>query len=91
MTSFAEQFNSFQESLTAMERICIILDVKPEVLDKEDAKDVDKLIGKVEFKHVWFSYIPGEWILKDVSFVINPGETAAFVGATGAGKVRLFL
>ena len=86
MTSFAEQFNSFQESLTAMERICIILDVKPEVLDKEDAKDVDKLIGKVEFKHVWFSYIPGEWILKDVSFVINPGETAAFVGATGAGK-----
>lgn len=86
MTSFAEQFNSFQESLTAMERICIILDVKPEVLDKEDAKDVDTLIGKVEFKHVWFSYIPGEWILKDVSFVINPGETAAFVGATGAGK-----
>ncbi|HBD06480.1 MAG TPA: ABC transporter ATP-binding protein [Firmicutes bacterium] len=86
VTSLAQQFNAFQESLTSVERVCIVMDVEPEVLDIKEAKSVDKLIGKIEFRNVWFAYKKDEWVLKDVSFTINPGETAAFVGATGAGK-----
>lgn len=84
--SLADQFNLLQESLTGTERVMILIDFKPEVLDRPDAREVEGFEGKIEFQHVWFAYNPGEWILKDVSFVIEKGETAAFVGATGAGK-----
>lgn len=65
------------------------MDVKPDVLDKEDAIEIDKFEGKIEFKNVWFAYKDDNWILKDVSFTINPKETCAFVGATGAGKTTI--
>ena len=65
------------------------MDVEPEVLDKDGAREIDNFKGKIEFKNVWFSYIPGEWILKDVSFVIKPGQTCAFVGPTGAGRTTI--
>ena len=84
--NLAEQFNGLQSSMTAAERILAVLDLKADVLDLDDSIDVDGFKGKIEFKNVWFSYVPGEWVLKDISFVIEPGETAAFVGATGAGK-----
>lgn len=84
--NLAEQFNGLQSSMTAAERILAVLDLKADVLDSDDSIDVDAFKGKIEFKNVWFSYVPGEWVLKDISFVIEPGETAAFVGATGAGK-----
>ena len=84
--NLAEQFNGLQSSMTAAERILAVLDLKADVLDSDDSIDVDGFKGKFEFKNVWFSYVPGEWVLKDISFVIEPGETAAFVGATGAGK-----
>ena len=84
--NLAEQFNGIQSSMTAAERILAVLDLKADVLDSDDSIDVDGFKGKIEFKNVWFSYVPGEWVLKDISFVIEPGETAAFVGATGAGK-----
>lgn len=84
--NLAEQFNGLQSSMTAAERILAVLDLKADVLDSDDSIDVDGFKGKIEFKNVWFSYVPGEWVLKDISFVIEPGETAAFVGATGAGK-----
>lgn len=84
--NLAEQFNGLQSSMTAAERILAVLDLKADVLDSDDSIDVDDFKGKIEFKNVWFSYVPGEWVLKDISFVIEPGETAAFVGATGAGK-----
>lgn len=84
--NLAEQFNGLQSSMTAAERILAVLDLKADVLDSDDSIDVDGFKGKIEFKKVWFSYVPGEWVLKDISFVIEPGETAAFVGATGAGK-----
>lgn len=84
--NLAEQFNGLQSSMTAAERILAVLDLKADVLDSNDSIDVDGFKGKIEFKNVWFSYVPGEWVLKDISFVIEPGETAAFVGATGAGK-----
>ena len=84
--NLAEQFNGLQSSMTAAERILAVLDLKADVLDSDDSIDVDGFKGKIEFKNVWYSYVPGEWVLKDISFVIEPGETAAFVGATGAGK-----
>lgn len=84
--NLAEQFNGLQSSMTAAERILAVLDLKADVLDSDDSIDVDGFKGKIEFKNVWFSYVPGEWVLKDISFVIEPGETAAFVGSTGAGK-----
>lgn len=84
--NLAEQFNGLQSSMTAAERILAVLDLKADVLDSDDSIDVDGFKGKIEFKNVWFSYVPGEWVLKDISFVIEPDETAAFVGATGAGK-----
>lgn len=52
----------------------------------ENPKQPDKITGKIEFDHVWFAYDGENYVLKDVSFVINPGEKVAFVGATGAGK-----
>ncbi len=87
--NLADQLNSLQKAFTASERIFNLLDVKPDVLDKEDAIEIDHFEGKIEFRHVWFAYTEENWILKDVSFTINPKETCAFVGATGAGKTTI--
>ncbi|MBQ6560630.1 MAG: ABC transporter ATP-binding protein [Erysipelotrichaceae bacterium] len=87
--NLADQLNSLQRAFTASERVYNLLDVKPDVLDKEDAIEIDHFEGKIEFKHVWFAYTDENWILKDVSFTINPKETCAFVGATGAGKTTI--
>lgn len=87
--NLADQLNNLQKAITASERLFNLLDVKPEIRDREDAVTVDKFDGKIEFKNVWFAYKGEDWILKDVSFVINPKETCAFVGATGAGKTTI--
>ena len=71
------------------ERLFNLLDVKADVLDKEDAIEINNFKGEIEFKHVWFAYKEEHWILKDVSFKINPKQTCAFVGATGAGKTTI--
>ena len=87
--NLADQLNNLQKATTASERLFNLLDVEPDVRDSEDAIDIDAFKGKIEFRNVWFSYKKDEWILKDVSFVISPGETVAFVGATGAGKTTI--
>ena len=87
--NLADQLNALQKALTASERIFNLLDVKPDVLDKEDAIEIDHFEGKIEFRNVWFAYKDEHWILKDVSFVIEPKQTCAFVGATGAGKTTI--
>ena len=87
--NLADQLNNLQKATTASERLFNLLDVKPEIRDGEDAVSVGKFEGKIEFKNVWFAYKDEEWILKDVSFTINPKETCAFVGATGAGKTTI--
>ncbi len=88
----AEQFGTLQSSLASAEKIFSILDEKPEIVSPANPVDVT-IQGRIEFKNVWFAYEkegddPDNWhyILKDVSFVIEPGQKVAFVGATGAGK-----
>ena len=87
--SIADQINGIQRAVTASERLYNLLDVAPEVLDEPDAVDIEKFEGKIEFKNVWFAYNKDNWILKDVSFTIEPKQTCAFVGATGAGKTTI--
>ncbi len=87
--SIADQLNQIQRAATSSERLFNLLDVPPESLDKPDAIHIDNFIGKIEFRHVWFAYEGEEWILKDVSFIIEPKQTVAFVGATGAGKTTI--
>ncbi len=85
----ADQFNQLQSAFASSERIFEILDMKAQILDKEDAIELDHIEGKIEFDHVWFAYNEGNWILKDVTFTIYPNQTVAFVGATGAGKTTI--
>ena len=87
--NIADQLNQIQKATTSSERLFNLLDVQPESLDKPNAIHIDSFIGKIEFRHVWFAYKEEEWILKDVSFIINPKQTVAFVGATGAGKTTV--
>lgn len=87
--NLADQLNNLQKAVTASERIFNLMDVKPKVLDDEDAIEIDHFKGHIEFKNVWFAYEKENWILKDVSFVIEPKQTCAFVGATGAGKTTI--
>ena len=87
--SIADQFNGLQRCFAASERLFLLLDTKPDLEDEEDSIELDYVNGEIEFKNVWFAYKEGEWILKDVSFKVNPKETVAFVGATGAGKTTI--
>lgn len=81
----SEQLGTLQSSIASAEKIFSVLDVKPEIVSPADPAPVN-ILGEIEFRHVWFAYEKENYILKDVSFVIQPGEKAAFVGATGAGK-----
>lgn len=81
----SEQLGTLQSSIASAEKIFSVLDVKPEIVSPADPAQVN-ILGEIEFRHVWFAYEEENYILKDVSFVIHPGEKAAFVGATGAGK-----
>lgn len=84
--NLAEQFNWLQSAFASAEKIFTVLDTKPTIADAPDAIEPDVIHGDIEFRHVWFAYLPDEWVLRDVSFHIRPGQTAAFVGATGSGK-----
>ena len=87
--NLADQLNNIQKALTASERLFNLLDVEPKVVDAIDALEINEFKGKIEFRNVYFAYKDEDWILKNVSFVINPKETCAFVGATGAGKTTI--
>ena len=85
----AEDFNVMQSAFASSERIFETLDTHPLIVDQPDAMELDSIKGDIEFRHVWFKYKEDEWVLKDVSFKINAGETVAFVGATGSGKTTI--
>lgn len=87
--TMAEQFDILQSAFASAEKIFSVMDMVPEVVDDEGAQPLEEIRGEIEFKDVWFSYIPGEWVLKGVSFHVKPHETVAFVGSTGSGKTTI--
>ena len=87
--NLAEQFNRLQAAFASAEKIFSIMDLQPEVVDEPDAIEPEKIEGNIEFRNVWFAYVPDEWVLRDVSFTIKAGQTAAFVGSTGSGKTTI--
>ena len=84
----AEQFGTLQSSLASAEKVFSVLDVEPDIVNPEHPK-TPAMTGRIEFKNVWFAYENDDYILKDVSFTIEPGQKVAFVGATGAGKTSI--
>lgn len=89
ITNLSNFYNSIINAMAYLERIFEVMDEKPAVADMPDAAEMPRIEGRVEFKNVNFSYEEGERILKDVSFVVNPGDTIALVGPTGAGKTTI--
>ena len=87
--TLAEQFDMLQRSFAAAEKIFTILDMVPEIVDEPDAIELPELRGEIEFRDVWFCYKPDEWVLKGVSFHVEPKQTVAFVGSTGSGKTTI--
>ena len=87
--TLAEQFDMLQQSFAGAEKIFAILDMQPQVVDEEDAIELNEIKGEIEFKDVWFAYKPDEWVLKGVSFKVEPKQTVAFVGSTGSGKTTI--
>lgn len=87
--NLAEQFDVLQRSFAAAEKIFTIMDMVPEIVDEPDAIELEEIRGEIEFKDVWFAYKPGEWVLKGVSFHVEPKQTVAFVGSTGSGKTTI--
>ena len=87
--TLAEQFDMLQRSFASSEKIFTILDMVPQVVDEADAIELETIRGEIEFRDVWFSYKPDEWVLKGVSFHVYPKQTVAFVGSTGSGKTTI--
>ena len=85
----SEKYNMIQSAMVASERIFELLDTRPSVPEPEAARAIGRLSGAVEFDRVWFAYQGEEWVLRDVSFRVAPGEKVAIVGATGAGKTTI--
>ena len=87
--NLAEQFSWLQSAFASAEKVFSIMDIPPKMVDDADAVALTEVRGEIEFRDVWFSYIPGEWVLRGVSFHVNPGDTVAFVGSTGSGKTTI--
>ncbi len=85
----ADLLNGFQRGLAASERLFLLLDIKPQIVDSDKAIELDHFEGEIVFDHVYFAYTDENWVLKDISFKVNKGETVAFVGQTGAGKTTI--
>jgi len=85
----SEKYNTLQSALASSERIFGVLDTENQIKDPENPKWIENPRGEIEFNQVWFSYNKDETILKDVSFRVEPGQTVAIVGATGAGKTTI--
>lgn len=86
INDFTEKYNILQSAFAASEKVFLLLEEKPDIVEKEVPVVLPRVQGDIRFENVWFAYNPGEWVLKDVSFHIRPGETVGIVGATGAGK-----
>ena len=87
--TLSEHFDVLQSAFASSEKIFTIMDMKPQVVDEPDARELPEIKGEIEFKDVWFAYKPGEWVLQGVSFHVLPKQTVAFVGSTGSGKTTI--
>ena len=85
----SERYNLLQSAMSASERIFELLDEPVTATTPGQAKQIENVSGHIEFRNVWFAYDDEDWVLKDVSFVVQPGESVAFVGYTGAGKTTI--
>lgn len=89
LRDLSEKYNILQSSMASSERIFNLLDKKSKIIAPEKPDSIEEFEGKIEFDHVSFAYSEGNYVLKDVSFTVNPGEKVAVVGYTGAGKTSL--
>lgn len=89
INDLSEKYNILQSAMASSERIFQLLDTKERVSEPTRPVPLGKVKGRIEFRNVSFAYNPGEWVLKDVNFTVHPGQTVAFVGATGAGKTSI--
>ena len=87
--NLAEQFNWLQSAFASAEKIFTIFDIEPGVVDEPDAIELENVEGSIEFRDVWFAYVPDEWVLRGVSFKVDAKQTVAFVGSTGSGKTTI--
>ena len=87
--TLSEHFDTLQSAFASAEKIFAVMDMVPQIVDSPDAIELDHIEGKIEFKDVWFAYKPDEWVLKGVSFTVEPRQTVAFVGSTGSGKTTI--
>ena len=87
--SIVENIETIQDAVVSINKLYDMLDEKEYLEDFDNGKKLKNVIGKLEFKNVWFAYKKDKWVLKDISFVIEPGETIALVGKTGAGKTTI--
>jgi ATP-binding cassette subfamily B protein len=85
----SDKFNVLQAAIVASHRIFILLDLPVQIETPEKPKKAGKAVGKIEFQNVWFAYKNEDWVLKDVSFTVEAGESIALVGATGSGKTTV--
>jgi len=85
----SDKFNVLQAAIVASHRIFILLDLDVEITTPENPKRTGRARGEIEFQNVWFAYKENEWVLKDVSFKVNTGESIALVGHTGSGKTTI--
>ncbi len=86
INDLAEKYTTISSAVVSTDRIFELLDDEGQLEDTVSGQDVPKVCGRVEFRHVWFAYTGENWVLKDVSFTVEPGQSFAFVGETGAGK-----
>ena len=89
ITRIVENMETVQDAAVSIDKVYDILEKEEYLEDLDEGIELENVKGKIEFRNVWFSYDNENWILKDVSFVINPGESAAFVGKTGSGKTTI--
>ena len=87
--TLAEQFDMLQKSFASSEKIFTIMDMDRKILDDPEAIELEEVKGGIEFRDVWFAYKENEWVLKGVSFKVEPRQTVAFVGSTGSGKTTI--